>query len=229
MILRSLSKHITDQNWFAVVLDFLIVVVGVFIGIQVANWNEASRASAKETIVLEQLHAQFTDTVADLREAKVGSTAALAATLYVLKVIRTNVEPEDKPEFLKTLRSATGFSSGPPEPITLIELISSGVLSDLGSAPLRTALMRYHQRIVLHEQLVSLTLTRISTPHDGVHAALYLDIDAAHGWSDYDWQRLSEAREQLQVLTFGKRALDSDIDELIKLGDTVLAEIGGAQ
>src|SRR6056297_412729 len=33
-------KHVRDQNWFAVSLDFLIVVVGVFIGIQVANWNE---------------------------------------------------------------------------------------------------------------------------------------------------------------------------------------------
>jgi len=29
MILRSLSKHVKDQNWFAVVLDFGIVVIGV--------------------------------------------------------------------------------------------------------------------------------------------------------------------------------------------------------
>ena len=41
MLLRSISKHIKDQNWFEVFLDFIIVVVGVFIGIQVANWNEA--------------------------------------------------------------------------------------------------------------------------------------------------------------------------------------------
>ena len=41
MILRRLTKHVKDQNWFAVALDFLIVVVGVFIGIQVANWNDA--------------------------------------------------------------------------------------------------------------------------------------------------------------------------------------------
>jgi len=40
MLLRRITKHVRDQNWFAVFLDFLIVVVGVFIGIQVANWNE---------------------------------------------------------------------------------------------------------------------------------------------------------------------------------------------
>ena len=41
MLLRRITKHVKDQNWTAVALDFFIVVVGVFIGIQVANWNEA--------------------------------------------------------------------------------------------------------------------------------------------------------------------------------------------
>ena len=41
MLLRSLTKHVNDQNWIAIGIDFIIVVVGVFIGIQVANWNEA--------------------------------------------------------------------------------------------------------------------------------------------------------------------------------------------
>jgi len=41
MILRRITEHVKDQNWFAVGIDFFIVVVGVFIGIQVSNWNEA--------------------------------------------------------------------------------------------------------------------------------------------------------------------------------------------
>jgi len=40
MILRSVTKHIKDQNWFAVALDLVIVVFGVFMGIQVSNWNQ---------------------------------------------------------------------------------------------------------------------------------------------------------------------------------------------
>jgi hypothetical protein len=39
MLLRRITEHIRTQNWFAVGIDFLIVVVGVYIGIQVANWN----------------------------------------------------------------------------------------------------------------------------------------------------------------------------------------------
>ena len=39
MLFRRIKAHIEKENWFAVFIDFLIVVVGVFIGIQVANWN----------------------------------------------------------------------------------------------------------------------------------------------------------------------------------------------
>lgn len=53
MILRSITEHVKTQNWFAVGLDFLIVVVGVFMGIQVSNWNAARSAekTAQEYIV----------------------------------------------------------------------------------------------------------------------------------------------------------------------------------
>lgn len=47
MIFRRIKSHIEKENWFAVFIDFAIVVVGVFIGIQVANWN-GKRASHTE-------------------------------------------------------------------------------------------------------------------------------------------------------------------------------------
>jgi hypothetical protein len=41
MILRRVREHVTSHNWFAVAVDFVIVVVGVFVGIQASNWNQA--------------------------------------------------------------------------------------------------------------------------------------------------------------------------------------------
>jgi hypothetical protein len=55
MLLRRISQHVQNQNWFAVFLDFLIVVVGVFIGIQVANWNDKQAFYDKETELLIEL------------------------------------------------------------------------------------------------------------------------------------------------------------------------------
>ena len=55
MLLRRITQHVKDQNWFAVGLDFVIVVVGVFIGLQVANWNEAQNNKAGLAASLERL------------------------------------------------------------------------------------------------------------------------------------------------------------------------------
>lgn len=40
MILRRVIQHVKKQEWTAIWIDLVIVVLGVFIGIQVANWNE---------------------------------------------------------------------------------------------------------------------------------------------------------------------------------------------
>ena len=60
MLLRRLTRHLLEQNWIAVGLDFLIVAVGVFIGIKVANWNE-TRAERE----IELLH-QVRDEISGL-------------------------------------------------------------------------------------------------------------------------------------------------------------------
>ncbi|MEZ5894976.1 MAG: hypothetical protein R3C40_11680 [Parvularculaceae bacterium] len=59
MLLRRMIDHVKAQNWTAVALDFVIVVVGVFIGIQVANWNDANAAKARETELLVALREEI--------------------------------------------------------------------------------------------------------------------------------------------------------------------------
>ena len=61
MIFRRVKAHIEKENWFAVFIDFLIVVVGVFIGIQVANWNEGQQNRTEEKELLLRLHQEVRD------------------------------------------------------------------------------------------------------------------------------------------------------------------------
>ena len=41
MILRRLSQSLKEQSWTGIVIEFILLVAGVFLGIQVANWNQA--------------------------------------------------------------------------------------------------------------------------------------------------------------------------------------------
>ena len=55
MLLRRFTQHVKDQNWFAVTLDFLIVVAGIFIGLQVSAWNDSRADRVMEREYLERL------------------------------------------------------------------------------------------------------------------------------------------------------------------------------
>jgi len=66
MILRRFMKHVSDQNWFAVGLDAIVVITGIFVGMQVSEWNEGRKDSALEQVYLERLLQDFTKNVATL-------------------------------------------------------------------------------------------------------------------------------------------------------------------
>lgn len=55
MILSRVIDHVKKQHWTAIAIDFLIVVFGVFIGIQLGNWNEARANRVEERQLLTRL------------------------------------------------------------------------------------------------------------------------------------------------------------------------------
>lgn len=61
MILRRFIKHVRNENWFAVSLDFMVVVIGIFIGMQVTEWNSDRKDRHLEDIYLERLARDIQD------------------------------------------------------------------------------------------------------------------------------------------------------------------------
>ena len=55
MILRRVIQHVRKQEWTAIWIDLVIVVVGVFIGIQVSNWNAARADDARAQAYLARI------------------------------------------------------------------------------------------------------------------------------------------------------------------------------
>jgi hypothetical protein len=63
MLLRRVIVHVRDQNWTAIGMEFVIVVVGVFIGIQVSNWNTHRSEVARERLLLGELRSELAESV----------------------------------------------------------------------------------------------------------------------------------------------------------------------
>jgi len=59
MIFRRLAQNLKEQNWAAIAIEFVLLVVGVFLGIQVANWNVERETHRKSAILTERLKADL--------------------------------------------------------------------------------------------------------------------------------------------------------------------------
>lgn len=55
MLLRRYLEHVREQNWFAVAIDFLIVVFGVYIGLQTQEWSAQRDVDALEAQYMTEL------------------------------------------------------------------------------------------------------------------------------------------------------------------------------
>lgn len=73
MILRKFMQHIREQNWFAVGLDVLVVIVGIFLGLQVQAWYDGRVAIVEEARTIEYF-------IADLEK---NNTTLLARNDYM--------------------------------------------------------------------------------------------------------------------------------------------------
>ena len=68
MFLRRIIEHVTTQNWTAIVLDFIIVVAGVFVGLQAQEWSVERQNQQR----LERIVAALKADMADARRVESG-------------------------------------------------------------------------------------------------------------------------------------------------------------
>ncbi|MEM7327347.1 MAG: hypothetical protein AAF437_01330 [Pseudomonadota bacterium] len=145
MLLRRITKHVKDQNWFAVGIDFFIVVVGVFIGMQVANWNSASVSQRTEQALLFQLHEEIVKAELELNSPRVDPPGVdERIRLFVSAFFR---DPADVPDE-ELCDVITGVNQLPYVIGTMSaveELVSTGRLSQLKDKALRESITEYYE------------------------------------------------------------------------------------
>ena len=85
MIVRRIAESIRKHDWFSVAVETLIVVLGVFIALQVHNWNEARGDRDRETIHLASLADDIRSDIADIDEINRVSGLRMSAMGFLLE------------------------------------------------------------------------------------------------------------------------------------------------
>ncbi|MBT8141666.1 MAG: hypothetical protein HKN88_05835 [Gammaproteobacteria bacterium] len=88
MLLRRITQHVRDQNWFAVFLDFLIVVVGILIAFQINAWSDRQADKRALHVALERLYEEIQTNIATIDKYSKRHTDIMTAGQTLLKRVR---------------------------------------------------------------------------------------------------------------------------------------------
>ena len=144
MILRRITDAFRKQDWFTVGIETLIVVLGVFLGLQVNNWNAARVEHKSEQVLLLRLQSETQALLETQKEELAGQLprreALISAhpVLFSLAPARPLTDEECR---------ALAYSHWLPAPTdelpTLDEIISSGRFDLISSPAVKQALRAY--------------------------------------------------------------------------------------
>lgn len=139
MILTNITRALRDQNWLAVGIEFVIVILGVVVGFQVTAWNAARQDRALEQAYLERLASEFVAIQNELIDHHDDLDDAREQTLGLIDAVdRQDVEAMQANAMALIL--ITRVSEVQIQSAALVELISSGRLGLIQDDALRTAL-----------------------------------------------------------------------------------------
>lgn len=228
MRLRRITQHVKEQNWFAVALDFLIVVVGILIAFQITNWSEARGDKADARIALEQLEQDF-EQILDRTDRSIAAHARyLTAAGRIIRGIRSGDFVEET--LFLDMGEATSFSPPPGLSATFTELVSAGRLDLIESQSMRRSLVAYDEYASLNRDQISIFERPITESKPVIFRAMTLeatgvaktDFDDLEALLDVDRGMLRNDPEILTALQVVYATQDNVHVVLISIRGTIL-------
>ncbi|MBI1393576.1 MAG: hypothetical protein GC152_12610 [Alphaproteobacteria bacterium] len=143
MILRRLAAAIRRQDWFTVFVETMIVVLGVFLGLQVQQWAGERAREATEAEYVARLHDEVVDLqatrgpVVDFRRRWYAGLETLGGAVFGAEDRDLTIEECSSIVFASVVTNPTDDLA------TLIELQASGGLSLFQDARVLDALRHF--------------------------------------------------------------------------------------
>jgi len=198
MILRTLAHSIRRQDWFAVVIEFLIVVAGIFVGLQVTDWNERRQLRERETNYLQRMAEDLARMQADFQQILDFGGGRSAVAMRAFRALEqcdaTLAAPDD---FRIAL---AGYQTQPTPTIitrTYAEMVSSGALASMADRQLSGEIAGLFGALTNYKSFVQ--GVRISLPVIDQTLWKYLDLSyddtGRPALRDFDFQSACRNRE----------------------------------
>ena len=153
MILARLSAAIRAQNWFAVAVEFVIVIAGVVIGFQITAWNGERSDREAEQIYLSRLHEDMVQSTCDLQTDAYATNNWHTRSRRTLDAFLTN-NPEAIDDTGFELIASTRVRTSSLNRATLNELVNGGQMNLISDDVLRARIAEADARFSSLDELI---------------------------------------------------------------------------
>lgn len=185
MILARLTRAVREQNWFAVVLEFVIVVAGVLLAFQISAWSaqRADRSYAMD--ILDRFHAELV-TIETVRSRGRSGLQTVIRDLDSARPVILGVS--DRTELRAEECNSLGRShdvTPPAEQLpALDELLRSGSLRVVRSGTLRRSASAAHAMIAAGDEFWASLSPRLNNLSASFPAAIRPVLVSSESESD---------------------------------------------
>ena len=152
MFLNRMRKEAARQNWFGVAVDLAILILGVFLGIQVNNWNQARLDRAQGSEYRQRLYSDLESNQRDVAFRIKYYGQVLAHAQAALAALDGPVT--DRPgAFIIHAYEASNHIPQPIRHFTYDEVVASGKAQFLGDRMLRERIANYYVGLATMQRL----------------------------------------------------------------------------
>jgi len=144
MILRRLVAHLRHDNWFTIILELVVVVVGLFLAFQLDRWYESQRSKSDLQAHLVSLTEDFTENETRLTSAISEGKQEMEAAITLRAEIRKNPPDLSVTELNQLISQTSLLPTFDAVNLAYRNLISDGMLADLTSSDLKKELAEFY-------------------------------------------------------------------------------------
>lgn len=197
MLLRRLSGHIKEQDWFAVATDFVIVVTGVVLGIQVANWNAVYQERRDEDQILQRLLEETDALLLAIEDEKaiVENRAALMMSIQPVLYSAVPARPLTEDE-CGAIALSHIYVLGSDELPILDEVLGTGRFDRLRDKAIKQKLRDYvlfRDKVRSRHQERTNEIFRLSNRHPDAISVTAVPLEPGYG-GDWTWLSAEDYR-----------------------------------
>jgi len=155
MIIHRVAGAIRAQDWSTIAIELIVVVVGIFLGLQVDDWNERRKEAAREEVYLQRLLADINEMISRHEAHEERAKEKLNSLVVSFDALRScTLVPEAVGPFEEVLLQHQGLPRLEVVRSSFDEMVASGALSTISNPKLKRKISEVYSEAISAQQFI---------------------------------------------------------------------------